>query len=59
MVPLAQRQAVSGALDPFADAQMNAHLLINMLDAVVGVLLPEMVLGGGELGVADGTGEKG
>ena len=57
--PLAQREAVSGVLDPFADAQMNSHLLINMLDAVVGVLLPEMVLGGGELGVADETGEKG
>ena len=36
---------------------MNAHLLINMLDAVVGVVLPELVLGGGERALGGGLGE--
>ncbi|KAL7417779.1 PXA domain-containing protein [Mrakia frigida] len=53
-----QSQTVSGMLDPFADAQINAHLLINILDAVVGTILPELLVGG-EVGGGLGSKESG
>jgi len=49
-----QSTTISGILDPFADAQMNSHLLINILDAVVGTILPELLVGGGGVGGGGG-----